>query len=84
MSSGSISHAIASLKANKRTRNVFPAKDIDFSIHNTPITFKPSDIKERTRVAQQLRSLRDKEKIRLRLVIFITFILLTIILFMIL
>lgn len=81
---GSMSHAIASLKANKRKRNVFPTKDLDFSIHTDPIFFKKSSIQERKKVAQRLQSLQDKEKIRLRLVIFLTFILLTFMLFMIL
>ena len=68
---GSMSHAIASLKANKRERKHFPGKDLKNSIYTNPIVFKKSSKKMCTKTANHIQSLKIKENIRLGLVLFI-------------
>mgnify|MGYP000486067147 CR=1 FL=1 len=68
---GSMLHAIASLKANKRKRNHIFTKDLDSSIYTSPIVFKKSSEEECDKAAQRLQDLKNGENIRLKIAIFI-------------
>lgn len=68
---GSMLHAIASLKANKRKRNHIFTKDLDSSIYTSPIVFKKSSEDVCDKTAQRIQVLKNREKIRLKIAIFI-------------
>lgn len=69
--SGSMSHAIASLKANKRERNHFAAKELNSSIYTVPIVFKKSSKERCRKTAKRVQLLKTRENIRLGLVLFL-------------
>ena len=72
--SGSMSHAIASLKANKRERNHFAAKDLNSPIYTDPLVFKKLNKETCTKTAKHIHSLKKGENTRLNLIIFILFV----------
>jgi hypothetical protein len=69
--SGSMLHAIASLKANKRERNHFAAKDLNSSIYTDPIVFRKLSKEMCTKTAKRIQLLKTRENVRLGLVLFV-------------
>jgi hypothetical protein len=71
--SGSMLHAIASLKANKREHNHFAAKDLKNPIYTSPLVFNKSSKDVCKKTAQRVKLLKTRENIRLGLVVFAIF-----------
>jgi hypothetical protein len=71
--SGSMLHAIASLKANKRERKHFAAAEIKNSIYTDPIVFKKSSKEMCIKTAKRVQILKTRENIRLGLVMITLF-----------
>ena len=82
MISGSIQHAIASLKANKRERKHFAGADLNRSIYTDPIVFKKSSKEVCQKTAKQIQRLKTGENIRLGLILFVILSLATTFLFL--
>lgn len=70
---GSMQHAIASLKANKRERKHFAGGDLNSSIYTDPVVFNKLSKEVRTKTAKRVQVLKTRENIRLGLVCFTIF-----------
>lgn len=74
---GSMLHAIASLKANKRERNHFVGGELKSSIYTNPLVFKKSSKEICSKTAKRVQILQTRENIRLGLIVFAVFSLIT-------
>lgn len=71
--SGSMTHAISSLKANKQERNNFARLDLRSPIYTDSLVFKKLNRETCTKTAKRINFLKGGENARLNLIIFIVF-----------